>query len=55
MLPRTEARLSIFYADLIRDKNDNGSIKIMKIPNINEEILKFAIGELEVALNEYTS
>jgi hypothetical protein len=55
LLPETEARLSIFYADLIRDKNDNDNIKIMKIPNINEEKFKYAIDEFEVALTEYTS
>ena len=51
MLPRTEARLSIFYADLIEDENKNKSI--MKIPNINKEILNLALNELEVALSEY--
>ena len=53
LLPKTEARLSIFYADLIQDKEDINKFKIMNIPNINMEILKRAIGELEVALNEY--
>lgn len=51
LLPRTEARLSIFYADLVEDENKNKSI--MKIPNINKEILNLALNELEVALSEY--
>jgi hypothetical protein len=49
LLPITEARLSIFYADLIEDENKNKSI--LKIPSINKEILKSAIDELEVAFN----
>jgi hypothetical protein len=50
LIPRTEARLSIFYVDFVYTNTGTNNIEIMKIPNIDVEILKKGISELESAI-----
>jgi len=52
LIPKTEARLSIFYVDFIYTNEGTNDIDIMKIPLINVEILRKGINELEDAINE---
>jgi hypothetical protein len=52
LIPKTEARLSIFYIDFIYTKEGTNNIDIMKIPLIDVEILRKGINELESAINE---
>ena len=51
LIPKTEARLSIFYVDFVYTQGFN-NIDIMKIPLIDVGILRKAIDELENAINE---
>lgn len=52
LIPKTEARLSIFYVDFIYTSEVTDNIDIMKIPLIDVEILRKGINELENAINE---
>jgi hypothetical protein len=52
LLPKTEARLSIFYVDFVYTNDGTEDIEIMKIPVIDIEILRNGINELENAFNE---
>jgi len=52
LIPKTEARLSIFYVDFVYTNEDTKNIAIMKNPLIDVKILRKAINELESAINE---
>ena len=52
LIPKTEARLSIFYVDFVYTNEDTKNINIMKNPLIDVEILRKGINELETALHE---
>jgi len=52
LLPKTEARLSIFYVDFVYTNAGTNSFEIMKIPPIDVEVLGNAINELEIAISE---
>ena len=50
LIPKTEARLSIFYVDYVYRNEGTNNIDIMKIPLIDVEILRKGINELESAI-----
>lgn len=52
LIPKTEARLSIFYVDFVYTNEDTKNIEIMENPLIDVEILKKGVNELETALHE---
>jgi hypothetical protein len=52
LIPKTEARLSIFYVDFIYANERTNDIEIMKTPLIDSEILKKGINELQNAISE---
>jgi hypothetical protein len=52
LIPKTEARLSIFYVDFFYTNEDRDDIDIMKIPPIDEEVLSEGINEIESAITE---
>jgi len=52
LLPKTEARLGIFYVDFIESKNKD-EYEVMKIPTVDENKLKNAIYELENVMKTF--
>jgi hypothetical protein len=51
LLTDFEARLSVFYSDLVYD--DKRQIVLAKIPEVDREMLRKAIDELQVAVDHY--
>jgi hypothetical protein len=51
LLADFEARLSVFYSDLVYD--DKKQIVLAKIPKVDREMLRNAIDELQVAVDHY--
>ena len=54
LLPKTEARLSIFYIDFVYSHFEANEIEVMKIPAVDGSILTDAIRELETVINGWT-
>jgi hypothetical protein len=54
LLPKTQARLSIFYIDFVYSHLEANEIEVMKIPMVDGSILTHAIRELETVINGWT-
>ena len=52
LLPNTEARLSIFYVDFKYTNENLNDIEITSIPQIDLDVLRKGISELETALGD---